>query len=84
MCVIIEFLAFVKVGKVVLQYASHLYVVEVDGKLLICNHKFLKNVSKSSIALSRCDNFNFDDNSNCQDHNVNNEPTIMSNLPMDS
>ena len=58
-------------GKVLLQYASRSYVVEVDGKLITRNRKFLRTRSESHIVLPVFDNFNFDDSSNCQDRNVN-------------
>ena len=58
-------------GKVLLQYAPRSYVVEVDGKLIIRNRKFLRTTFESHIILPAFDNFNFDDNSNCQDRKVN-------------
>ena len=60
-----------KLGKVLLQYAPRSYVVEVDGKLITRNRKFLRITSKSHIALPAFDNFSFDDSSNCQDRKVN-------------
>ena len=50
-----------KLNWIVLQHALCSYVIEVDGKLLTRNRKFIK---------TWCDNFNFDDSSNCQDLNV--------------
>ena len=66
-----------KLGKVLLQYAPRSYVVEVDGKLITRNRKFLRTTSESHIVLPAFDNFNFDDSSNCQDRkvNVSNPPT---------
>ena len=60
-----------KLGKILLQYAPHSYVVEVDEKLIIRNHKFLRTTSESHIVLPAFDNFNFDDSGNCQGRNVN-------------
>ena len=58
-------------GKVLLNYAPRLYVVEVDGKLITRNRKFLRTTSESHIVYPAFDNFNFDDSSNCQDRKVN-------------
>ena len=60
-----------KLGKILLQYAPCSYVIEVDGKLLTRNRKFLRTTSESHIVLPAFDNFNFDDSSDCQDCNVN-------------
>ena len=64
-----------KLGKVLLQYTPCSYVVEVDGKLITRNRKFLRTTSESHIVLPALDNFNFDDSSNCQVVNVSNPPT---------
>ena len=60
-----------KLGKVLLQYTPRSYIVEVDGKLITRNGKFLRTTSESHIVLPAFDNFNFDDSSNCQDCKVN-------------
>ena len=54
-----------------LQYALRSHVVEVDGKLITRNRKFLRTTSESHIVLPAYDNFSFDDSSNRQDRNVN-------------
>ena len=63
---------------------SFFNIIEVDGKFLTHDRKFLRTASESPIVWPGCDNFNFDHSSNCQDRNVNNEPITMSNQPMQS
>ena len=60
-----------KLVKVLLQYAPGSYVVEINGKLITRNRKFLRTTSESHIVLPAFDNFNFDDSSNGQDLKVN-------------
>ena len=62
-----------KLGKVVLQYAPRSYVVEVDGKLITRNRKFLRTTSESPIVMPEFDISTNSDNdySPNQDRNVN-------------
>ena len=62
-----------KLGKVVLQYAPRSYVVEVDGKLITRNRKFLRTTSEYPIVMPEFDISTSSDNdySPNQDRKVN-------------
>ena len=62
-----------KLGKVVLQYAPCSYVVEIDGKLITRNRKFLRTTFESPILMSEFDISTNSDNdySPNQDRKVN-------------
>ena len=62
-----------KLGKAVMHYATCSYVVEVDGKLITRNRKFLRTTSESPIVMREFDISTNSDNdySPNQDRNVN-------------